>query len=329
MKNRIYLFDNLKFLLIMTVVIGHCIDYMTGSSNIMKSLFLFIYSFHMPLFIYLSGLFHSNHNVKNRCICFIFIGYAMKIFLCLTKLFLFHKASFSLLSDGGIPWFMFTLAMFTACSYFLRNIDIRKIFLLAFLLACVIGYDKSVGDYLYLSRFIIFYPFYLLGQMTDRNKLFELTHKKSLKLLSFAGIMIWGFLCIKKLNTLYFLRPLFTGRHSFSSNPIFEVNGFFYRILCMIITLLIGFFLLCLVPDRRIPFVTDAGRRTLQVYFWHRPIVYFMDYLKIHEILKISFTGKILWILIGVILTIILSTTPFSFPIMNIQKAFNKPKSAN
>ena len=81
MKKRIFLFDNLKFLLIMTVVVGHCLDCMIENSSIMKSLFIFIYSFHMPLFIYLSGLFHSNRNVKNRCISFIFIGYIMKIFL--------------------------------------------------------------------------------------------------------------------------------------------------------------------------------------------------------------------------------------------------------
>ena len=74
MKKRIFLFDNLKFLLIMTVVVGHCVYYMTGNSNIMKSIFIFIYSFHMPLFIYLSGLFHSDHNVKERCLLLFFLA---------------------------------------------------------------------------------------------------------------------------------------------------------------------------------------------------------------------------------------------------------------
>lgn len=119
-KKRIFLFDNLKFLLIMTVVVGHCVYYMTGNSNIMKSIFIFIYSFHMPLFIYLSGLFHSDHNVKERCLLFIFLGYIMKAVLYLIKAVLFHKADFSLLSDAGVPWYMFALAMFVACSYFLR-----------------------------------------------------------------------------------------------------------------------------------------------------------------------------------------------------------------
>ena len=41
MEKRIFLFDNLKFFLILTVVIGHFIDYITKSSHMMSGLFLF------------------------------------------------------------------------------------------------------------------------------------------------------------------------------------------------------------------------------------------------------------------------------------------------
>ena len=328
MKKRIFLFDNLKFLLIMTVVVGHCIYYMTGNSNIMKSMFIFIYSFHMPLFIYLSGLFHSNHNVKERCLLFIFIGYIMKAVLYLIKAVLFHKADFSLLSDAGVPWYMFVLAMFVACSYFLRDIDIGKIFILSVILACIAGYDKSVGDYLYLSRFVVFYPFYLLGQMTDRDLLIRLNKNKSLKILSSTGIAFWAVLCIWKLDKLYFLRPLFTGRHSFAGSSALEAYGPLCRLFCILTAIMIGLFLICLVPDRKIPFITNAGQHTLQVYFWHRSVIYFMEYLKLDQILSGSAAGKILWILSGVILTVILSTKFFIFPVVNIQRSFLPVKSS-
>ena len=91
MEKRIFLFDNLKFFLILTVVIGHFIDYMTKSSHMMSGLFLFIYSFHMPFFIYLAGLFHSNHNIKSRCVSFIAIGFSMKILFALCRMIFFHK----------------------------------------------------------------------------------------------------------------------------------------------------------------------------------------------------------------------------------------------
>ena len=59
MKERIVLWDNLKFILITLVVIGHLADEFTAKSDVYKSVFLFIYTFHMPLFILISGLFHS------------------------------------------------------------------------------------------------------------------------------------------------------------------------------------------------------------------------------------------------------------------------------
>ena len=130
MEKRIFLFDNLKFFLILTVVIGHFIAYITKSSHMMSGLFLFIYSFHMPFFIYLAGLFHSNHNIKNRCVSFIAIGFSMKILFALCRIVFLHKAFFSLLADPGVPWFMFAMAMFTATSYFLRDFNTSNLFIL-------------------------------------------------------------------------------------------------------------------------------------------------------------------------------------------------------
>ena len=49
---RIYKWDNLKCFLIVMVVIGHFVNQYAPISNTMKSLSLFIYSFHMPLFFF-------------------------------------------------------------------------------------------------------------------------------------------------------------------------------------------------------------------------------------------------------------------------------------
>ena len=51
---RIYKWDNLKCFLIVMVVIGHFVNQYAPISNTMKSLSLFIYSFHMPLFAFVS-----------------------------------------------------------------------------------------------------------------------------------------------------------------------------------------------------------------------------------------------------------------------------------
>ena len=322
MEKRIFLFDNLKFFLILTVVIGHFIAYITKSSHMMSGLFLFIYSFHMPFFIYLAGLFHSNHNIKNRCVSFIAIGFSMKILFALCRIVFLHKAFFSLLADPGVPWFMFTMAMFTATSYFLRDFNTSNLFILFTLLACFSGYDKSLGDYLYLSRFIVFYPFYLLGQMTNKEKVLSITQRPVLKIIGAICIIGWGILCMTQTGHLSFLLTLFTGKHSFASNEIFAFYGPIYRALCMAITIIAGFCLMCIFPNKKLPFITKAGSRTLQVFFWHYPFIYFLTGIHADKLLSDSAPGKIIWLLISILLTLLLSTRILLFRLKESRNLF-------
>ena len=54
MKQRIFALDNLKGILIILVVVGHCIQFTTNDFDNV-ALFRFIYAFHMPLFMWVSG----------------------------------------------------------------------------------------------------------------------------------------------------------------------------------------------------------------------------------------------------------------------------------
>ena len=53
---RRYLWDNFKFFLIFCVVLGHYSGYYTDDIENMRRLFFFLYLFHMPAFIFVSGL---------------------------------------------------------------------------------------------------------------------------------------------------------------------------------------------------------------------------------------------------------------------------------
>lgn len=55
MEERNTQIDSLKFFLIFLVLVGHCLD-IGLSSYLNNSLFRFIYSFHMPVFVLLSGM---------------------------------------------------------------------------------------------------------------------------------------------------------------------------------------------------------------------------------------------------------------------------------
>ena len=49
--------DNVKIILIMSVLLAHFLARYTGDSINAKRLEFFIYSYHMPAFVFISGLF--------------------------------------------------------------------------------------------------------------------------------------------------------------------------------------------------------------------------------------------------------------------------------
>lgn len=59
-KTRIKAFDVLKLFAIFLVLWGHCIQYFTSGNPIDKPVYVYIYSFHMPLFMMISGYFASS-----------------------------------------------------------------------------------------------------------------------------------------------------------------------------------------------------------------------------------------------------------------------------
>lgn len=326
-NNRIMIFDNLKFLLIILMVVGHFADANLSQTNTFRSVYLFIYAFHMPLFIFISGLFHKNERIKSKVLSFISIGFLAKMVRGLYPVILRGgRPNFKLLSDSSLPWFMFALAVFVLLSYCFRNINKVYVLIMFVLLACFVGYDADVGDFLYLSRIIVFYPFYLLGQMVTVDKVLKVTKTKWARALSVVIIALWAVLCFGYLKDVYFLRPLFTGRNSFAVNELFKDWGILYRLLCYLITALLSFALISLMPNKNIPMFTKFGPRTLQVFFWHWPLgLVFVKY-GLNDMLCATPWGQFGWLMIGVAISYIACIPIFSFPCTNVIKACREIK---
>ena len=80
MKKRIYELDNLKAILIFLVVLGHLlISFTHDTCETAKYLSSFIYSFHMPLFIIISGYFSKKEITKAYILKLLLIFIIMNI----------------------------------------------------------------------------------------------------------------------------------------------------------------------------------------------------------------------------------------------------------
>ena len=324
-KQRIALWDNLKFFLVTCVVIGHFADQFTDVSYVYDSIFLFIYSFHIPLFIFTSGIFHKSVNTTEKAIFFISIGFAYKMCSAIVERLLGTvNVEFFLLMDGGISWFMFALAAYTVILKIIEKQNKTYILIFSILLACFVGFDQTIGDFLYLSRIIIFFPFYLSGVLLKDIDFVSLKKNNTAYIIIGAIILfVWLSLCFFKVDLLYGLRYLFTGR-----NPYFpQIMSFapLVRISSYIISFVVGAAIIMIMPNKKIYLFSNMGKNSINVYFWHMNVYYILN--KVFHVSNLFYygtLGKLCFLLLAVIISIVLSQSVFSFPIKQIRKQIFK-----
>lgn len=94
--NRESYWDSLKFFLILCVVFGHFLELNNPVGTINRSIFNFIYLFHMPLFVFVSGRF-SQMRDKTK--------YRKSFLRLLETLIIFQLAAIFLFGDFSLGWF--------------------------------------------------------------------------------------------------------------------------------------------------------------------------------------------------------------------------------
>ncbi|MBQ3292667.1 MAG: acyltransferase family protein [Mogibacterium sp.] len=301
MKTRIYKYDNVKALLIFLVVIGHMTTDYVSDSHLVRWITLWIYMFHMPAFIFISGLMHKQYITEEKASLGIkgetklrwdkvwglfFCGYGLKLFLQFTRTLMGQHPLWHTIAEPGIPWYLFVMAEYELLFYLMRRIDSKvkpwAVITGAFALSAVIGYFPVIGDTFCLSRMINFLPIYSIGYYLDMKTVlafFEDARRKTV--LAVGGwIVIIGtmLLCYFAKWGAYSWRKWFTGRRSYEFLTDFFSYAYKYgwciRIAVWAFAILITIAIIAVIPDRNSGFITTIGSRTIQVYFWHRPLCY-------------------------------------------------------
>lgn len=298
MKQRIYRYDNIKALLIFLVVLGHMTTDYVSDSHLVRWTTLWIYTFHMPAFIFVSGLVHKHYITEEKAaagikgemrlrtdkvIGFFLCGYGLKIFLQFTRTLMGQNPLWHWIAEPGIPWYLFVMAEYELLFWLMRRLNDRvKPWMMtagAFALSAAAGYFPAIGDTFCLSRMINFLPIYMIGYYLDMKKFNEFFEgRKYLKLLGWAGIVVSMAVCFMGRWGMYSWRKWFTGRRSYEFLQDFfsyaYANGWWIRLAVWAVAIAITLSVIAVIPDRDLGYITTVGARTLNVYFWHRPLCY-------------------------------------------------------
>ena len=328
-KERIYLYDNVKCLAIILVVIGHAINYLTDFDGytLEKGMYVMIYSFHMPLFLFVSGLFLKPMNAetkfpKYKILAFVLIGLVLRMITAVVRICTGLPpvyATFEIYDT--YTWFMWAMAVFTALVWVFRKFDGKFVMLFALLIGIMAGFDSNLGDEFALMRIAVFFPVFLLGYYLDPTELYRFLNKKKFKIIAaaFLAVCLAAFLFLLFFHRafLFSLRPIFTGRNRYTSLDSRWLFGPLYRIFAYVLAVGISLALICILPNKNLGYISGIGAKTLQIYFWHKSFLIVFEELHVYERIE-SFTGSlaatVIYLLIAVGLVFLCSLPVFSFP---------------
>lgn len=318
-SQRIYQWDNLKFLLIFLVVFGHFFECLTDDSQIAQQLYIYIWSFHMPAFLFVSGIFSKKNINENRYrkIFEYFILYLfIQLYLFVTKAVTGDTETYSILKEDGVPWYAFALFVCSLVTIALKNLDRKYLFCLAIILGCFSGYNTALSDILVSSRIVIYYPFFLAGYFLDGTKVISFLSKTWLKIVALFVHLGWiGVIYLFPVAT-YKVRPLITGRAHFDKIGMYYC---IYRAIYYVATFVLIFAIIALIPNIK-NICSTWGSRSVQVYALHRGFIFIFynvfDGIKIlHNFSDLK--AQLILVCLSGILTIILSlgiwTKPLNF----------------
>jgi len=298
-------FDNVKFILILLVVIGHFLEPCIQQNILLRSIYLFIYTFHMPAFVLISGYFSKidKSPFKLRLITKFLIPYIIfqLLFMIFAYYFLpnqYDNSFINIFRPYYIYWYLLALfAWNLALPYFVK-LKRRYAILVSILIGIFAGYFSFIDSMLSISRILVFFPFFLIGYYLDKEMVIRLRelikNKFAVIILLFIFLV---YLCIGSSIDYRWLWGYFPYEHLQSS----EWYAGIYRLGLYIIAL-IGIVTFCtLIPSNK-TFYTNLGTRTLTVYLLHGFIVKLF-----YKFVPDYYFNSILLIFIAVVTTFLLS----------------------
>lgn len=328
-NTRIAKWDNLKFLLMMTVVMGHTFDYYTDESMVLNWLNFFIYIFHMPAFMFVSGLFMKNtvNNKKyDRMFSYLILGFATKMFKFIANCIVGRKLKIEYFNEDSIAWYAFAVFVFALVTVYLRRFNRTYVFALSVILGIMVGYDKSVDTYLSLARIFTFYPFFFAGYCLDGEKVIEKTDRIWVKIVSAVFVTATAVLSYINFHKIDWLLKIFKGKYPYNKLPDYDDFGGLFRAGHYIVAFALVFALIALMPKAG-TFISAIGSRTLPIYALHTSVLSLLRGFGMDNFLVGILGANYLYAIPVVAILILLVTSIKPFGVM-IDKIINPPLSA-
>ncbi len=271
--NRVAKWDNAKAILIYCVVLGHFVAAYQDKAAVYRSVFFFLYLFHMPGFFLISGLFSkrfaNEERLNGRKFVPLLILCLVGIFLRFLSRVIFTKASIKVFDMSGASWFLFTLAVCYLLTWLVHKIDVVYVLVISIMTGCIVCYDKTLSSYFAVYRIVTFFPFFYLGYILDEQKFRNALDRLPVRLISAAGLLIFAFLCWKHPGVWRFKKLITGANHYYTMKFPITAWTWVYKVLYYAAALIAVLAVLSIVPSKKVPLMTAVGGKTLTIFLLH------------------------------------------------------------
>ena len=261
--------DNGRALLIFLVVVGHFMEQgPAAGSDFWNGVYVAIYSFHMPAFMFLSGLFARSdaHRCAKSTVRMAVLYLTMMCFVWIASIAIGSIPKFNPFRPPYSTWYLLALTlMFLVLPVFSR---VRFIVPLAFAFCVFAPCVKGFETFLTLGRFVYFLPFFLLGHIVGLNGVLSL--RERIPNIGKIGIVAVAMLLIAVVVALNAMGYLPTDA-VFSKESYAEAGfnnkwkAMLAKVFLIVTALSAIAALVVALPDKKLP-VTYVGTNSLGVY---------------------------------------------------------------
>lgn len=298
--------DNVKAILIFLVVFGHLIEMHIGNDHFLRSIWIFVYAFHMPMFALVSGMFSKSSLGEQQAtqLCKNIVVPLLGFELLYEGTEFLLKGSFSVYSDLVAPYWMLWYLLSLLSWRLLLPLFARLQFpvMLALLLSLATAYSEHAGYFLSLSRTLIFFPYFLLGWQLGPQALD--TSRKSLLPMTLAVVAL-AIVASFLLKSNFDYRWLY-GSYSLDRLGMASLKGSLYQLLQYAVSGVVGLSVLHLLTRRNLG-LARIGQRSMYVFLWHgMALIAMQESGALHRIfeledtaalvISLSATAAIVWI---------------------------------
>lgn len=262
--------DNARAILITLVVIGHLVE--SIGSYWAGALYTWIYAFHMPAFVvitgYLSRSFRNEPRQVGRLLSSVAIPYV--IFQCIhaaIPMAMGNDVDLNLWNPAWTLWFLVALFFWRVLTPLLRTL--RHPLLVALGLSLLAPLDAHLGGTLSWGRVLSFLPFFVLGLLATPEVLRRL---QRFRFKFFGATLLAAGLVLSFVTHEKFSAAIFFMRGGYEDIGLTGTQGLIVRAAVLLCGIAATLALLLVTPQRQY-WWTAVGRHSLTVYLVHAAIL--------------------------------------------------------